>query len=329
MTATTSLLKGTVAVTGAGGFVGRHVVAYLASRYEQVHALLGPGDCAPNWPENVAIQVLDVTDARQVQLTVGSVDAIVHLAGPPGATDSFAQPQHYINVHMGGTENIVQALGAQTRLVYVSSAEVYGQPERDWVDEAAVLAPVSPYGAAKCGAESVIASHARAHQVNAVILRPFSIVGPGQSPHSFLANVFSQLLCDQSRVEVHIGDASLVRDYVAIEDVVRGIDKALRLPLQHASSPDVFNLCSGAGVSAAELVRLAGRIVGKEIILSQRVATESPAGGVVTRVVGDPEKAHKQLGWHSSTNLCNALQSAFDWSPHIARLSPMLGSRTR
>lgn len=309
----TSFIGSTLAVTGAGGFVGRHVVATLAPLFGSVHAILGPLDSLPEWPANVRVLRLDITCAEKVQHALVGVDAVVHLAGLPGVAGSFNQAQLYSDVHVGGTANVLQALAPATRLIYLSSAEVYGQPTLELVAERSELAPLSPYGAAKCGAEQMVGSFVRSAGIPAVILRPFSIFGAGQNPGSLLASVFDQLRCagSNSQMKVLVHDAAPVRDYISVTDVVRGIECALRLPVEDQGCDAVFNLCSGMGLSVAQLVRQAGKAAGKSVRVVQRDTSDRPVAAMVEHLVGDPKKALESLGWCASEDFQESLRQAY------------------
>jgi nucleoside-diphosphate-sugar epimerase len=151
-----------VLITGAGGFIGRWAVRKFAAAGYRVRALLGPGDS----PEKLADHSydlpeffqLDVAGDESIDPIVAGCDAIVHLAGPASVSQSFAAPSDCARIHVCGTINVVAracALGVR-RIVYISSAEVYGRPLLNPVAEDHQLEPLSPYGAAKAAAERFV-----------------------------------------------------------------------------------------------------------------------------------------------------------------------------
>jgi len=293
-----------ILVTGAGGFIGAAVVRALAREGEDVRAHLGaPGDIVVHPPAGVEHRVFDITDPAAVASAVEGVESVVHLAGPAAVAASFDDPEGYARAHVVGTVAVVSAMlrCAVTSLVYVSSAEVYGIPERDPVDEAAPLQPRSPYGAAKVGAEAIVSSALRRGALaNAVILRPFSVYGPGQRSNSLLSSLLRQAA---TATEVALDDLRPVRDYVFVDDVVRGILAGI-----YAARPDltIANIGSGQGVSVGELARIAIKAAGREVPVRERGATR-PAAAEILRLVADVTTAHRALGWATTTSLHEGL----------------------
>src|ERR1700754_2405992 len=141
-----------VAVTGAGGFLGTHLCTQLTARGHLVAALLGPDDTTP--PPCEHFVRADVTDTGALDDMMEGCDALIHAAGPPSAAASFADPTGFARIHVMGTAAVMQAANraGTRRRILVSSAEIYGAAGGT-VDENTPPAPISPYGAAKLGAE--------------------------------------------------------------------------------------------------------------------------------------------------------------------------------
>ncbi len=152
----------TLAVTGAGGFLGASLVRMLAGSGQPVRALMGPpGSVGHPPPDGVEVCHAEIDDARAMGELVDSAAAVIHLAGPPSVADSFQRPAEHARVHVTGTATILQACrnAGVGRIVYISSAEVYGQPQVESVDERHRLQARSPYAAAKIAAEHFIRAH--------------------------------------------------------------------------------------------------------------------------------------------------------------------------
>src|SRR5215472_15345045 len=141
----------TVVVTGAGGFVGPHAVRSLQARGALVRAIASaPGSSSKPLPAGVETLAVDVTDHDSIIEAIRGADTAVHLAGGASVRASISDPSATFDVHLGGTINVLEACRRSRvrRIVYASSAEVYGPPDQNPVTEDAPLRPTSPYGAA-------------------------------------------------------------------------------------------------------------------------------------------------------------------------------------
>jgi len=131
----------------------------LARKGARVQAIIGPPNEAARIPSKAAsVAQADIRETAAIRKLVAGADAVVHLAGPSSVAASFENPAHYVRVHTEGTAALLAACRAEgvRKLVYVSSAEVYGRPLHTPVDEDHPLSARSPYGAAKIGAEKMI-----------------------------------------------------------------------------------------------------------------------------------------------------------------------------
>jgi nucleoside-diphosphate-sugar epimerase len=223
-----------------------------------------------------------------------SVDAVVHAAGPPSVAASFRNPVLFAEAHVLGTARVLEAAlsCAVKRLVYVSSADVYGQPLTNPVGESEFIRPLSPYAGMKVAAETMLLAGARYAGIELVILRPFSVYGPGMSDYSLITSLISQSLCG-SAIEIH--SPEVVRDYVYVDDVAKAVGKSLA---RHASKDALLlNIGSGRGTSALELARKIQSIARVEKLLVRRTNSDRPVGLDISHLVADIRLAKRQLGW--------------------------------
>src|SRR2546429_3772570 len=208
-----SLQGARITVTGAGGFLGPVVVDALARQGARVQAIIGPPGEPARIPHGAAyVAQADICDTAALAKLVADVDAVVHLAGPASVAASFQDPARTVRVHAEGTAAVLQACRAAgvRKLVYVSSAEVYGQPLRSPVGEQHPLSARSPYAAAKIGGEKLIESWGHAFGLRAVILRPFSVYGPGASPDSLIPRIIRMA---RRGLPVVLANLKPLRDY--------------------------------------------------------------------------------------------------------------------
>ena len=298
-----------VAVTGAGGFIGPPVVAALHARGLRVRAHAGPhGFAGRPLPEAAEIVHADITDASAMRAIFSGCDAVIHLAGPPSVRASFDRAPEYVTVHVGGTTVSLQACIDEgvRRFVYLSSADVYGRPQTDRVAEDHPLSARSPYAAAKIGAEQMVGAFAHARGLEAVILRPFSIYGPGMSHESLLFTILDQA---RSRDEIVLADLEPVRDYCYVDDLAQAVVLATLAPV---ASPLIVNAGTGTGTSVAELARIVLQLTGAHANVVERARDKRPGDSEIYRLVADPAKALATLGWKPATSLESGLRKTID-----------------
>ena len=289
-------------VTGASGFVGRHLVAHLRELGDDVVACDRRGVAGGAVP-------LDVADPAAVTRLVREVapDAIYHLAARSHVGESWEPGDELTRVNVGGTAAVVAACRttAVTRVLVVGSAEEYGPvaDEHGPVGEHTPLAPLSPYGASKRDAELVALAAWTEHEVPVVGVRAFNHTGPGQAP-SFFVPGFARRIARAERDgddDIMVGNLDSVRDFTDVRDVVR----AYRLLVQRGDAGEVYNVCSGEGVRIGDLAeRLLDRSARP---LRLRVDPELVRPVEVPVFVGDPAKLVSATGWSPTVPLDRTL----------------------
>jgi nucleoside-diphosphate-sugar epimerase len=304
------LERKTVLVTGAGGFIGSAVVRVMAGSVGSVRALLGPpGFSGPVPGPSVLSTRAEIDDLSAMTALAEGADIVVHLAGPPGVGASFEAAPHYARVHVAGTATVLEACrrAGVTRLVYISSAEVYGLPADDPVPEDHRLQARSPYAAAKIGAERLAESFVLAYGLDVVVLRPFSIYGPSLSPGSLVGTVLRQAL---SGGPIIVADPRPVRDYCYVDDLAEAIVLAVSAPVHGYHT---FNVGSGTGSSVHDVAATILRLVGREAEIVVDRSRRRPGGTDILRLVADTSRAKSGLGWSASTSLEVGLRQTVQW----------------
>ncbi len=313
-----------VLVTGGAGYIGSVTSAELLRRGHDVRVL---DDLSTGHREAVAAEAAffegRVQDREVVDAALeGGVDAVIHFASLSLVGDSVRQPRHYFHENLGSALSLLSAMDRARvrRLVFSSSAAVYGQPEVEVIDEDLPLAPVNPYGHTKAMIETILQEEARARGLSAVALRYFNAcgadgrLGEDHSPETHLIPRLCQhLLGRLEDFEVFgsdypTADGSAVRDYVHVKDLAAAHAAALEV----LGDPGLvaLNLGTGRGASVLEVLRAAAEVSGTEL--------RAPAGprrpGDPPRLVASRARAEAHLGWvprHSE--LVTILRDAFRW----------------
>lgn len=290
-----------IAVTGAGGFIGSALTAQLAARGASIRALQGPPGLPLASPqEGVQYSQAEIDDPSAVSTLLAGCAVVVHVAGTPYVADSFQDPAECVRVHVVGTANVIAAcrrLGTP-RLVYVSSAEVYGQPSSNPVDEDSPASPRSPYGIAKRAAEQLVECCTLTTDLTAASVRPFSIYGPGMPSRGLLPTLVRRA---QLQSTVEVTDLRPVRDYCYIDDLVELLVSLAVVPLPNRYR--VFNAGSGRGISVEQIANAVFAELPQDVALRQSSGADRPRECEIHELVSNPARAQQEIGWRAHTSL--------------------------
>lgn len=299
----------TILVVGAGGFIGSAITECLVSLSARVRGLLGAPD-QPAWDTSSSVETCraDIRDIDKLCELAEGADIVVHAAGPPSVKSSFEFPAAYASIHTIGTVTLLEACrrNAVPRFVYLSSAEVYGSPSAERVDENQPFQPCSPYGAAKAAAEIFVATMSRLSNVKSAILRPFSVYGPRQASESLVGTILHQALQEKC---VQLNDLRPVRDYCYVGDLA----EAVALACITDESCGVFNIASGEGTSVAQMAKLILGICHRDNLIQQKDQPAPPQEAEIFRLVANTERARNVLGWEPRTTLEDGLGETVAW----------------
>jgi nucleoside-diphosphate-sugar epimerase len=294
-----------VLVTGAGGFMGPAVVRGLLDTGMEVRALLGaPGQSVGSLPAAVSTALAEITDEAGLAGLVAGVEIVVHMAGFGSVEASFENPVECVRTHVAGTAAALHASlkAGVRRFIYVSSAEVYGRTRAHAAHEDLPLRPRSPYGAAKAGAEHLVAAFARSFDLPCLILRPFSVYGPGISIRSVVGSILRMARAGDS---VSLNEPGVVRDFLYAADVADALSRAISVDFEGVLA---VNLGTGRGTSLRELVETIARIVGRRLEVRQRQGAGRRGKSEIHRLVASVARAERILGWRARTSLENGLR---------------------
>jgi GDP-4-dehydro-6-deoxy-D-mannose reductase len=301
-----------VLVTGAKGFVGRHLCGVLEARG---HVVIGAGRAAERG-DVLPLDLLDSVNIRGV-VDVARPDAVAHLAAQSFVPEAIADPWATHDINAGGTLRLLEAVraardagGADPRILIAGSAEVYGPhpPAAQPLRETTATRPANPYAASKIAAEAYAIAAAGAYGMRTLVTRAFNHIGPGQDER-FAAASFALGL---ARIAAGgdplllVGNLDAERDFLDVRDVV-----AAYVALLESSAPvgEIYNVASGRAVAMKELLRQLVTIARVGVEIRDDPDRMRPAD--MPLMVGDSEKLRAVTGWAPAIPLSASLRDIY------------------
>jgi dTDP-glucose 4,6-dehydratase len=207
------------------------------------------------------------------------------------------------------TLNVLEAVRRfdVSRLVQVSSSEVYGTAQSVPIREDHPLNPQSPYAATKVAADQLALTYACSFGAPVVLARPFNTFGPRQSARAVISSIISQAL---TRDVVEVGSTTPTRDFLYVEDTAAGLARCAAVS---GVEGETFNLATGGEISIAELLERVFGLLGRQPRVEERAERRRPASSEVERLVGDAAKARRLLGWEPVVSLDDGLRATIEW----------------
>ncbi len=296
----------TILITGAEGFVGPYLIRELATLEIPLYATyLIPQGRRQDLLLNDHWIFCDLTDREAVFHLIHTIRPtfVYHLAGISFVPAAEANRPKAMEVNLGGTLNLLEALAAlenAPRLVLISSGEVYGKPrdESGPLMEGLPLRPVNFYAATKAASEKLAWPFHQRRDISLTIFRPFNHIGPGQAPTfvtSDFARQVARITLSLSEPKIYVGDLDVYRDFTDVRDIVRGY----RMAFEAFQPGAVYNLASGHVVSIRKILEILISFCGKPI-----------------EVIRDPARFRKAEVKRLEVSV-SRFQSATGWSPRI------------
>jgi len=313
-------------VTGGAGYIGSHVVREFTGAGMDAVVLDDLSSGLERFvPGDVPFVRGSILDRELIEQTIDrhGVTGVVHVAGYKYAGVSVQRPLHTYDQNVTGTARLLEAMSSRgvDRIVFSSSAAVYGTPPTELVTEDTPKAPASPYGESKLIGEWLLRDQAVAEGLRHTSLRYFNVVGSGRpdlwdaSPHNLFPLVFTALV--EGRVpringdDYDTPDGTCVRDYVHVADLaVSHVAAARRLDAGEPVEP-AYNLGSGGGVSVAEIMAAMREGTGVDFV--PEIAPRRP--GDPDRIVADGSLAARDLDWKMRHTLLEMVTSAWQAAP--------------
>lgn len=317
-----------VAVTGAGGFIGSHLVESLVRAGADVTAIVrynSRGDDGnlrhldPDIREALLVHRIDLTDVEATRQALANVEIVFHLAAFVGIPYSYANPHDAVQNNVLSTLNVLSVAreNGLEKLLQTSTSEVYGSAIEIPIAETHPLQPQSPYSASKIATDHIALSYHYAFDLPVAVVRPFNTFGPRQSARAVLPTVITQALAGQ---EVKIGTTTTTRDFTFVADTVRGFLLAAESP---ASVGEVINIGTGREIRVDDAIREIVRAVGKDVRLVQDERRLRPQKSEVLRLCADIGKAQRLLGYQPAVSFEEGIRRTIEWiRDHLATYRP-------
>lgn len=307
-----------ILVTGAGGFIGSHLVEALVKSGARVKAFLHynsrnergfikefPGEIK----EQIDIFYGDIRELETVREAMRNVDVIFNLAALVSIPYSYKHPQEVVRTNTIGTLNILIAAKDEEvkKVVQTSTSEVYGSALYVPLDEKHPLQPQSPYSASKIGADSLALSFFFSYGLPVSIIRPFNTYGPRQSARAVIPTIITQALTQK---EIRLGNLDATRDFTYVSDTVCGF---IKVAISEKSIGEVINIGAGGEISIRKLVDLVSRTLGKGIKIKVDSKRKRPEKSEVSRLCADNQKAQKLLNWTPKVEIEDGIRKSADY----------------
>ncbi len=307
-----------VLVTGAAGFIGSHLCEALLA---QGHVVVGADNFDPYYDRSVKEHNLrgaravpgfrfveaDLRDAEAARRLMGEgFDAVAHLAGRGGVRRSILEPRAYAELNYLATLNLLEALRERgpRRLVFASTSSIYGsRNEVPFREDDATDRPVSPYAATKKACEALCHAYHHLHGLDVYALRFFTVYGPRQRPDMAI-HTFVRKMEAGEPIERY-GDGSAERDYTYVDDIVRGVVRAL----ERVRGYEIINVGGASTTPLRRLVALLERLLGRRAEIIER----PPQPGDVPRTAADVSKAARLLDFAPRVGLEEGLERFIAW----------------
>ncbi|MDD1669343.1 MAG: GDP-mannose 4,6-dehydratase, partial [Methanomicrobiales archaeon] len=236
------------------------------------------------------------------------VDCVFHLAADVSVSRSMEHPLEVHEVNATGTLTVLSCAreAGVKKVIFSSSAAVYGDSPVTPKQESAIPEPLSPYAASKLAGEHYCDVYRRSMDLPTASLRYFNVYGPAQDPRGGYAAVIPSFIMNvlRRRPPVIFGDGNQVRDFVAVQDVVRANILAMQ-----RDAVGIFNIATGDGVSVKDLARVIGELGG----MTREPVFEKPRPGDIRESVADISRARDVMGYRPRVHLVDGLRETMEW----------------
>lgn len=306
-----------VFITGAGGFIGSHLVEACLKRGFRVRAFVrynGRNDWG--WLDHLSaikgVKVIagDIRDYDLVNAAMKGCGTVFHLAALIGIPYSYVSPLAYVKTNIEGTYNVLQSakdIGVKNVIV-TSTSEIYGTGQYVPIDEKHPAVSQSPYAASKTASDQLAISYNRSFGLPVRIARPFNVYGPRQSARAVIPTIITQIAGGAK--ELKLGNLFPTRDFTFVCDTAAGF---LALVEAKGLYGEVFNIGTGTEISIGELVKLIASLMKVKVRVVENGERARRKGSEVEQLVCNNRKILSFTNWRPHTTLEKGLKKTIDW----------------
>ena len=307
-----------VLVTGAGGFIGSHLVEGLLGRGAKIRAMVHYNSrsswgnielLSEDTKSKLEVVSGDIRDPFFVKHAVKDCDAVFHLAALISIPYSYIAPKDFVDTNVLGTLNVMQACLDEgvKKVVHTSTSETYGTALYTPIDEKHPLQGQSPYSASKIGADKIAESYHLSFDLPVATIRPFNTYGIRQSARAVIPTIIAQA---QSGKEVKLGSLKPTRDYTYVTDTAEGF---IKIAESEKSAGEVINIGSNSEIAIGDLAKKIIEYMGSDARIVCDESRIRPVNSEVGRLLCDNSKAKKLISWEPTVSLDSGLKKTIDW----------------
>lgn len=306
-----------ILITGAGGFIGSHLVEACVQQGYRVKAFvrynsrnhwgwLEESECR----KDIEVVQGDIRDYDSVFNAIKGCDSVFHLAALIGIPYSYISPLAYIRTNVEGTYNVLQAAREQKlkNILITSTSETYGTAQYVPIDEQHPLVGQSPYSASKISADQLALSFYRSFDLPVKIVRPFNTYGPRQSARAIIPTVITQIL--SGRKEIKLGHLSPSRDLTFVKDAAQGF---IEVAKSQELLGEVTNIGTNSETTIKDLAGLIASLMKTKIRIIEDKQRLRPGNSEVERLCCDNTKIITQTKWRPRYRLEDGLKITIEW----------------
>lgn len=297
-----------ILVTGGAGFIGSHITKLLIDDSHEVVILDNLSKSHKKLVDPRAKLIVgDITDPKKTSESLQGIDTVIHLAGLIVVPESVKHPELYAQTNVLGSVNLLDCMQKKNvkKIIFSSSACVYGEPKNLPITENEPLHPDNPYGASKASIEAFLQSYHAVFNFGVTILRYFNPYGPGElhNPETHAIPNFIKATLAKKPIPLY-WKGEQVRDFIYIEDLARAHTDVLNL-----DGFNIFNIGTETGVKVKNVVNQIFKLVGYEVPINDLGKRE----GDVAANYASSAKIKKEVGWEAKTDMENGLRKTIDF----------------